>query len=95
MGNSNRISGANFTGTSWNRDLVFRVAQAMAEEVKLKNKNVLIVPISFCVDNSETEFELEIEYKNIAKEIGIKKYILAKSPNSSSYFIDALIDMTQ
>jgi len=29
---------------SWNRDLVFRVAQAMAEEVKLKNKNVLLAP---------------------------------------------------
>lgn len=56
----------------------------------LTKKKVIVFPIAFTVDNSETEFELEIEYKEIAEEFGIKDYRVAKAPNAHPEFIQAL-----
>jgi len=50
---------------------------------KYKNENVLIYPISFMIDNSETDLELKVEYKHLANEIGIKKYKVIDAPNDS------------
>jgi len=58
-----------------------------------KNEKVVIYPISFIIDNSETDFELRIEYKEIAKEFGIKKYKVCKCPNTDDRFIDFLVDI--
>ena len=57
---------------------------------QMKDKKILVYPISFTVDNSETEFELEIEYKEIADEVGIKDYRVAKAPNHNEYFIKTI-----
>jgi len=59
------------------------------------NKKVLIYPISFILDNSETEFELDIEYKEIAEEIGLEEYIVAKCLNESKLFIQALRELVE
>ncbi len=59
----------------------------------LAGKKVLIYPISFILDNSETEFELHIEYKEIAKNLGIEEYRVAKCPNDSDTFVQALVDI--
>ena len=58
-----------------------------------KDKKVIIYPISFIIDNSETVFELDIEYRDIAKEIGIKDYRVCKCVNSSDTFIEAIKDI--
>jgi len=50
------------------------------------NIRVLIFPIAFTIDNSETIFELDIEHKEIAKKIGYKYYKTAKCPNDSDEF---------
>lgn len=55
-----------------------------------KNEKVIIYPISFTIDNSETVFELEIEYRQIAKELGVKEYRVCQSPNDSDIFIEAI-----
>jgi ferrochelatase len=57
---------------------------------ELKGKKVVIFPIAFTIDNSETDFELEIEYKEIADEIGMADYRVARCPNDSDLFVDAL-----
>ena len=62
-------------------------------EDKLKSltkKRVIIFPIAFTVDNSETEFELDIEYKEIADELGFEEYKVAKAPNDHPSFVEAL-----
>lgn len=56
----------------------------------LTKKKVIIFPIAFTVDNSETEFELDIEYKEIADELGFEVYKVAKAPNDHPIFVDAL-----
>ncbi len=48
----------------------------------LKKKKVIIYPIAFLIDNSETKYELDIEYKEIAKNLGIEDYRVASAPNS-------------
>lgn len=62
---------------------------------EFKEENVLIYPIAFIVDNSETDFELSIEYKEIADEIGIKDYKVCKCVNYDDKFIEAIKDITK
>jgi protoporphyrin/coproporphyrin ferrochelatase len=56
----------------------------------VKNKGVIIFPIAFTIDNSETDFELEIEYREIAQEFGFNDYRVCRCPNDSDLFVDAL-----
>lgn len=58
-----------------------------------KEQNVLIYPIAFIVDNSETDFELDIEYREIAEELGINEYKVCKCVNDSDTFIEAIKDI--
>jgi ferrochelatase len=58
-----------------------------------KEQNVLIYPIAFIIDNSETVFELEIEYKEIAKELGIVDYKVVKCLNDSEMFCQAIKEL--
>ncbi|MBO5062945.1 MAG: ferrochelatase [Campylobacter sp.] len=53
----------------------------------LSSKRAMIYPISFCIDNSETDFELAIEYKHIADDNKFDYYKVVKAPNDSDEFI--------
>ena len=59
----------------------------------VRNRGVLIFPIAFTIDNSETDFELDVEYREIAQELGFKEYRVAKCPNESELFVDALVEI--
>lgn len=59
----------------------------------IRNQGVVIYPISFTIDNSETEFELEIEYREMAHELGFKEYRVCKCLNDSDIFVDALVEI--
>ncbi|HDZ5339561.1 TPA: ferrochelatase [Campylobacter fetus] len=54
----------------------------------LKSKKALIYPISFCIDNSETDFELDIEYRKIADQKEFDYYEVVKAPDDSEAFVD-------
>jgi ferrochelatase len=62
---------------------------------KYKDQKVLIYPIAFIVDNSETDFELIIEYKEEADKIGIADYKVCKCLNYDEKFIKAIRDITK
>ncbi|KAJ9126736.1 hypothetical protein QFC24_001767 [Naganishia onofrii] len=59
---------------------------------KLGKKNILLVPIAFTSDHIETLFELDIEVKEEAHELGINLQ-RAESLNDSPIFIRALADI--
>jgi len=59
----------------------------------VRNRGVIIYPIAFTIDNSETDFELGVEYKEIAKELGFKDYRVCKCPNDSEPFVEALAEI--
>ncbi len=56
----------------------------------VRNRGVIVFPIAFTIDNSETDFELEVEYREIAQELGFKEYRVCRCPNDSELFVDAL-----
>jgi ferrochelatase len=58
-----------------------------------KNKNIIIYPLSFIIDNSETDFELSIEYKEIADGLGYENYRVCKCPNDSSAFVKVIKEL--
>ncbi|MDD2887219.1 MAG: ferrochelatase [Aliarcobacter sp.] len=62
----------------------------MEDKLKEIESKVIIYPISFTVDNSETEYELDMEYAEVAHKIGLKDYRVAKAPNHHRYFMDAI-----
>jgi len=59
----------------------------------LTKKKVILFPIAFTVDNSETEFELEIEYREVAEELGFEEYRVAKAPNAHPEFVKCLTNI--
>lgn len=61
----------------------------------LDNVATIIVPISFVSDHSETLVELDIWYREIAKQKNIPFYCLVPALNISGYFIKALLEICQ
>lgn len=57
---------------------------------KVRNRGVVIYPIAFTIDNSETDFELSVEYKEIADELGFKNYRVCRCVNDHPLFVEAL-----
>ncbi|ADN09068.1 ferrochelatase [Sulfurimonas autotrophica] len=67
---------------------------SLEEKLKtVRNRGVIIFPIAFTIDNSETDYELDIEYREIAQELGFKDYRVCKCPNDSDLFVDALAEV--
>ncbi len=58
-----------------------------------KDKKVIIYPISFIIDNSETVFELDIEYRELAQKLGIRDYKVCSCVNSDEKFIEAVKEL--
>jgi ferrochelatase len=56
-------------------------------------EQVLLVPISFVSEHIETLYELDILYRGVAEEIGIKHYRRVPALNCRSDFISALADL--
>jgi ferrochelatase len=59
-----------------------------------KTPAVVVVPVSFVGDHIETLFELDIEYRHVAHEAGLKDYRRAGALDVHPRFIDALADVT-
>ncbi len=56
-----------------------------------KNRKVLIAPLAFTIDNSETVFELEIENREIADKIKYKDYRVVPCLNDDDAFVDFIV----
>ena len=51
-------------------------------------KEVVVIPISFVSENSETLWEIDINYSNLAKELGIEKFVRVKIPYKSRHWLE-------
>ncbi len=58
-------------------------------------RRVILVPISFVCEHSETLYELDIQSKEIAMKAGIKEYIRVETPGTHPTFIKALADIVK
>ncbi len=61
----------------------------------LDRKNPVVVPISFVSEHSETLVELDIDFKNMAHELGIKNYLRVPALNTNGQFIQSLSEICQ
>lgn len=64
-----------------------------AQTIKLLAQNydaLIVVPLSFISDNTETVYEIDIEYKKLAKENGIKYFKRVGCFNDDEKFISFL-----
>lgn len=59
---------------------------------ELKGERVVVYPLSFCIDCSESDYELDILYRNYAKKIGISEYIVVKALNDSTDFMRYILN---
>ncbi len=55
------------------------------------NRKVVISPLAFTIDNSETLFELDIEHREIADKIKYEDYIVSSCMNDSQKFVDLIV----
>jgi ferrochelatase len=56
-------------------------------------ENLLVVPLSFVSDHIETFYEIDIQYKEEARALGILNFRRTPSLNDSSFFIECLADL--
>jgi ferrochelatase len=74
----------------WLKPSTDEMIRGLAEKRK---KQLLVIPISFVSDHIETLFELDIEYRMIADEVGIENYMVMKGLNNSKTFVEALKEL--
>jgi len=58
-------------------------------------ENLLMVPLSFVSDHIETLYEIDIQYAEEAKALGIKRFARSQSLNSSLLFLECLADLVK
>lgn len=57
-----------------------------------RHRKVVIFPLAFTLDNSETVFELDIEHREIAEKIKYEDYVVASCMNDSDKFVNFIVD---
>lgn len=59
----------------------------------LDKKIPVIIPVAFVSEHSETLVELDIDYYNLAKKLGIPDYLRVPALNSDGHFIQSLVEI--
>lgn len=65
------------------------------EQAAADGKGVLISPIAFVSEHVETLVELDHEYAELAKRLGVAPYLRARTPGVAAAFIGMLADAVQ
>jgi ferrochelatase len=66
---------------------------AEVERAGREGKGLVVVPIAFVSEHSETLVELDIEYAQLAKKSGVPHYLRVPVVGTHSLFIDGLADL--
>ncbi|KAK4047223.1 ferrochelatase hem15 [Microbotryomycetes sp. JL201] len=70
-----------------------QTSDAIKGLAKKKHNDILLIPVAFTSDHIETLFELDLEYLEEAKELGLTGVKRCDSLNDSPYFIRAIADI--
>jgi ferrochelatase len=62
---------------------------------KANVSHVLVVPIAFVSDHSETLYEINLETRKLAHESGIRHFDMSPALNTNPLFVRALADVTR
>lgn len=72
------------------------IGPATDEEIKragTDGKKIVVVPIAFVSEHSETLVELDIEYKKLAEDSGVKDYKRVPTLSEDEFFIKSLANI--
>lgn len=72
------------------------IGPSTEDEIKragVDKKSIMLVPIAFVSEHSETLVELDIEYKELAEHHDIEKYIRVPTVSADEHYIEALAQM--
>jgi ferrochelatase len=69
--------------------------ESALQKAAVDGYGVLVVPISFVSEHSETLVELDIDYKNLAKQIGLPFYIRVPTLSCEPDFINCLKNLVE
>ncbi len=58
-------------------------------------KKILVVPVAFVGDHIESLCEIDIEYRHVAKKLGIEDFRMTKAIEAHPQFIEALADSVE
>jgi ferrochelatase len=56
---------------------------------------IVLAPIAFVSEHSETLVELDIDYRNLARTVGVRDYVRVPTVGTQAEFIDGLAAMTR
>jgi ferrochelatase len=74
------------------------IGPSTEEEVRRAGRErmpVLVVPIAFVSEHSETLVELDIEYRHVAEQAGVPAYVRAPTVDAREAFIAGLADLVK
>jgi len=60
-----------------------------------EKRALVVVPVAFVSEHSETLVELDIEYAELAREAGVPEYVRAPTVNAAKSFIGALAELVK
>ena len=64
------------------------------EQAARDGKGAVVVPVAFVSEHVETLVELDIEYRELAHQLGVTPYLRAPTVSTAAPFIEALADAT-
>lgn len=67
--------------------------EVIEELIKRGVKKLLVIPISFVSEHSETLYELDYQYKNLALSLGYEEFIRVPTLQTNSIFIECLKEL--
>ena len=67
--------------------------ESILEQAGREHREVVLLPIAFVSEHSETLVELDIEYKDLANQAGVKSYYRVPAVSTHSSFISGLGDL--
>jgi len=74
------------------------IGPSAEEEIERAGRDkvaVLVVPIAFVSEHTETLVELDIEYREFARQTGVPAYFRAPTPNADAGFVAALAGLVR
>jgi len=76
----------------WLEPSTEEMIERLAREGK---KDLLMVPLSFVSDHIETLYEVDIQYAEEAKALGVERFVRSESLNSSPLFLECLAELVR
>src|SRR5207248_8239526 len=69
--------------------------EAEVRRAGAEGKGLVVVPIAFVSEHSETLVELDVEYRRVAERSGVKDYVRVPAVGTHPAFIRGLADLVE